>query len=386
MPLNVWTPPKPKRSYLSLPDGWDDTWNAAKAASATTPAWMLAYGDSITQGLVATDPYTLGWFALVRTYLTGIYPINGDFWSCAQTLDVSSSLVGAPWVVNSTVGRVYQRYACGTVPTWTGTPTNVITFTTPYACTDMDIIYYDFATVTGGWTYQVDGGAAVPVTPAGVGYLKRIQLTGLGNTAHTINFSQTTASLNLMPYGVATYHSRTAGIGYANMGASSRALGDNFRQLSGGPLPDNFGAFAGQAATATGFGFPMQPSLCIIAMGINDLGQGSGGGLAQFEICLVRMCRALRRGTPNCSLLFLINSNPDPTFSDVTSGWFGNSYDWGSYIAIYQRVAHMFNAAIFNVSAKWGSTPVAQGFMPTNQCHPTNAGHADIANVLTNIL
>lgn len=385
MPLNVWTPPKPRRSYLYLPDGWDTAWVAAKANMGTTPVWLAAYGDSITEGVNASDFNNTGWFGLVRASLAAKYSVYGDFYSCGDSADsVSTTYNGTPtWVVNSTTGRVYQRYGCGLVPTWTGSPTNVITFTSPYACTDMDIIYHDFSPVTGSWSYQVDSGSVVTVTPAGLGYLARIQLTGLANTTHTINFSQTTA-LNLMPYGVATFKSRTTGLGYAKIGLYGRALSENFQLSRSAPQPDNFVVWQGKGAATTGFGFPHQPALIIIGMGINDL--QSNYPLKAFEACLRRMIQALRRGYPGCSIIYKFDANPDQTSSDMTSGWFTNSDNWVQFWEVVQRVCYMFNVAILNVHAKWGATPVAQGFVTASNGHPTTAGHADIANTLLTIL
>jgi hypothetical protein len=258
-----------------------------------------------------------------------------------------------------------------------GTAANAITFTTPYACTDIDIVYLDAN--AGTWNYAVDGGGSTPVTNTGVGYHKRIQLTGLANTTHTIVCGTQSAANVLMIAGCITYKSRTSGIGFASTAVYGQTQDDAWGQLHGGPA-DKPSYLQGKGAAATGFGFPSQPSLAMLEYGINDC--GNGVTVASFTDTLRRLIQALRRGQSRCSILLLGNCNPDAVNGDLTAGNFANSANWVQYLAAMQQTAAYFNCAFVNMHARWGETPLGQGFVNAGGAHPNNAGHADIASVL----
>ena len=374
--------------FCYLPQGWNDCWQAAKAASGATPAWMTAIGDSILQGLVASDFNTNGFFGKIKTYLKGLYPVMGDFYLSVDSLDYLQTEQGQTYngtptfTVNSQTGKSYAYgFGYGAYPVWSGNAgANIMSFVTPYSCTGVDIVYMD--AVSGTWKYSVDGGALQTVTNTGAGYQKRIQITGLSNATHTIVFGTQSADYTVSILGCVAFVSRTAGLGYAGMGIYGLSLDGAL--ASGSNIPaDRITAFQGKASATTGFGFPTQPSLAICEYGINDL--GTSVAPATFLADLVRVVQAFRRGRQNCSIILIGNSCPDGVNSDVTSS-FPNATTWYEFLAVMAQVAQTYNCAFVNIHAKWGETGVAQGFQTALQPHPNDAGHADIAKVLNAII
>jgi GDSL-like Lipase/Acylhydrolase family len=374
---------------VALPAGWDSGWVAAKAASATAARWITQIGDSVGQGQVATDTLALGYFGVLRGILGGRgLPLMGDFYSVMDSADymaaTGATFNGTPPFVVTSTGRTWYSWGLGRLPFYSA-GNGTVTFTCPYACTELDVVFFD--QTAGTFTYNLDGAGAVTVVPncTGVHYSRRLQLTGLSNIAHSIVFTSQSTGNVMCVQGVATYPTaaaRSAGIGYGRCAYNAAAVAD-FANTGNQP-PDMAKQWQGFGAATTGFGFPTQPALLIIEEGINDLQQLYG--LAQFRRGLERLIQAARRGYPGCSVILLGVSNPDGLSSDVTSGNFSNAVGWGAYLAVMAEVALEYKCAFVNIHERWGSTGVAQGFQAATQPHPTNAGHADIAGLLASIL
>ncbi len=326
----------------------------------------------------------------MRSTLLNTYSRYGDFYpvqySSEYYTSASSTFSGTPpWSSISSTNRFLGQAAYARVYYWTGASSGSATFTTPYACATIDIITVDYA--NGTWDYTVDGGSATTVTVTGAGspyYLRRTRISGLASTTHTVVISNGSATGALMIAGCAAYTSTSAGIGFA----WNAVVGASTTLWLNGTFPTDLSVnYQGKiSSAATGFGFPGQPSLAIIGLGINDCQSSTAGGVAGYEGMLRRFCQAFRRGVSNCSILFLVMSNPDAVNSDQTSGHFSNSQDWHLYTSAVYRIAQMFNTGVFNVHAKWSGKPVGYGFMDAGNCHPNNSGHSDIATVLATIL
>jgi lysophospholipase L1-like esterase len=379
-PRGYFDPPDP---YVTAPAGWDACWKAAKAASGSTPAWMVAIGDSIAQGCNASNWMATSWYQLVRSKLLGAYPLMADFWLSTHDAAIAAgSFNGTPPFVSQATARQQGTGWCyGAIYYWNAAVAGTMTvFTSPYACTDMDIVYYD--KTAGTYTYQVDGAAAQTITCTAAGQYNRIQLTGLSNAVHTITFGAQSAGNVMLLAGVATYRNRVGGLGFGLL--STYGLQLYAWSYSGDGPADLFLQMQGKNTAATGFGFPTQPSLAVIELGINDCANAQT--TANFQDWLRRMIQALRRGQPNCSIVILAPCNPDATNSEVTTNNWANSANWITFLDVLQRTAAYFNCAFINMHAKWGEMPVSQGFCTASQPHPSDAGHADIAAVLQGLL
>lgn len=371
--------------YLALPPGWDAGWQAAKALASSSAQWLTVIGDSLSDGQNSTDYINLGWVTLLKNTLVARgLPLMGDFFPVTENVNFTPGWQGTPpFVVNAT-GLTWYSWEMGRLPFYS--PGNgLVTFTCPYACTELDIVFFDQS--AGTFTYILDGGGAVTVVPncTGAQYSRRMQLTGLSNIAHVISF-QTQSGANVMGIqGVATYPtaaSRSLGMGYGRCAYQAGALAD-FGNTSSQPS-DMCRQWQGFGAATTGFGFPTQPQLAIIEFGIND----AAGlyGVQSYRRTLERLVNALRRGSPNCSIAMMAGSDPDGINSDVTSGFFGQPRNYGLYTGAMRECADTMKCAFVDVSSKWGQTGVAQGFQAANNPHPTNAGHADIAALFASML
>jgi lysophospholipase L1-like esterase len=390
MPL--FTPP-PSYANLSLPGSWDTAWRNAKAASGSSTYWMTALGDSFTEGMVATDYLNLGWWGLLRAnILARGYGLYADYWpttNCAFFGYTNTWAGTAPWVINSgaAANQLWQLWGLTWTSTWpaAATVSDLLTFTTPYACTTLAIIYYDYA--IGTFSYNVDGGAAQTITCAGSGQLKLTTagLAGLANTAHTIHFTAQSAGNVLCVQGVQTIKtSGGPGLAFANCAVGGDQVANHVG--TAGQPADRIILWQGWTAsgTPTGFGFPTQPSLAIISFGLNDVGNGKP--LEQYQAGLDRMVRAFQRGQGQCSVLFVIHSLGDGVSSDA-GGNEATGQAWSLYCKAVYDVAALRGCGVADFSQKWGMYPSTNGLIDiTKANHPTNAGHADIAALLETIL
>ncbi len=202
----------PYRKVLYLPDNWDDGWNAAKAAIGTQPANVVVIGDSVLNGGLASNLNATSIRALLRSWLFSLYGQYADFF---PNFDNSFSGWG------SSGSRTDQRWGFGylSVPNGSG-GSNTLTFTSPYACTAMDIIYFD--DFPGTWSYNLDlaGNTIIMNTNNNANAstssaIKRISLTNLANAAHTLVFASQSASNTCAILGVVCYPNGKTGGGIA---------------------------------------------------------------------------------------------------------------------------------------------------------------------------
>lgn len=399
------------RQWLSLPPGWDNVWKSARnLAASTAPAHVAVIGDSNALGYASSNMLTKSFAWLLRNNLVTKYGSYGDYYPVSYsaryaTMTSSSVPTGTmPWTFDTTwgagtlgglqantfgFGQTIGQDA-GTFPqTWVNAGSG--TFTTPSACTAFDIIWHDYNNAgVGTWKYSVDdaaGGGLVTVTNGGFNSIRRIPITGQTNATHTIRFGATTTSSNNGLNGVVTYdptNNKTKGIGFAVVAAGFQKAFDWL--ISPYSSPSNRAAqWQGRSKTAaateqlTGFGFPTQPHLAIIELGIVDC--FTGVGLTQYRLGLRKLCDAIRRGRDNASIMFVIMPNGNQNTSDQTSP-FARSEMWSLYCDHVYSIAQEYQCAVVNFHADWMSTPVAQGFTTTTDPHPTDLGHQTIANTL----
>ena len=386
--------------FCYLPSGWNDAWQTAKAASGTTQANLLQIGDSVGQGFVSTDVFAKGYFGLMRANLLKTYTLGGDFYGPQMNATFDSHVTTPPYVYGAgarSFGNGGRGYWIYNNAVYAG---NFVTFTTPYACTAIDIHYGNYT--AGAFDYSVDGGGAVTQTVTGSGGTgpdcthAKISLTGLANTTHTIAFQNPTATpASCLITGITTWKSTTTGINFANMSVSGFSSANFVTRVDSasnplcpalyqGYTPQKEGqGSASQIANNTGYGFPTQPHLAIIQLGINDLQQSVSA--ATFATNVTYFIQAFRRGQPNASIILLGASNPDGVNSDMRTPFTG-AKNWQQYLLQMFTLAQMFNCAFVNIHAKWGELGVTSGFQASGDGHPLDAGHQDIANVLNTII
>ena len=295
--------PRASRPALYLPDGWDSGWKAAKAAASTTPAGVLALGDSVTYATGSTSPTTLGWFALLRTSLRTRHGGYADLHAVYR--DTGGTLTPY-WA--GTAGAPAQATGYGVASAYVGVGTGTLTYTAPSACTDLDILYHD--RIAGTWAWSLDGGAQTgTVTTTGDLAVKRLTFRGLASSAHTVACSTQSATNVLALVGAVHYTSLTTGLGFANVGVGALStlsyLSTAQVQLLGGWQ---------SAGAPTGMGFPAKPALAFLGMGINDCAGTTLFGPQQHTFAWGRVIQALRRGYPGCAIVLLSWNNPHRHF------------------------------------------------------------------------
>lgn len=414
-------------SWVKLPNNWySGPWFTAKSSGFTSPAWMLFDGDSVTNGVnPANNGYlATGWPDQLRSLVLaasgaqvygdfyagwsynsaagGANPVNEGFPAYAggsSTFEIGFGTLLGPSAGNAWV----QTIDTSLIPGWTGG-----------GCTGFDIVHYDWGACT--WQFLIDGGqggsptvsgatwtgSAWQVTNAGGGALagsvKKVTVRGLASGTHQIQWGQVSSAGNMMPIGISLFTGNAGGIGFVRSAYSGRRAVD-----AAGPAGANLG-YSGTVTAApndrpslwsgsgpaTGtaqitpapFGFPTQASLNFLAYGINDAANYISPGA--YGDALQRKIIAYRRGVANANVCLIAFSYPDPHNSDNNLAGNGNRYvRWKRVMA---EVASDYNCAFVDIDAKWGGTPVAQGFQQSGNVHPTQAGSADIAATIMGIV
>jgi len=397
----------PTRNWMMLPTGWDSAWKTARTAASSTPAYVAVIGDSNAQGYSTTDAPNKAFPVLLRNKLVAKYGLYGDYYSSSMSTRFMTS-TGAtavpgtmPWTFDTTWnttaaamnnGFGFTMYQDGTTypAAWVNAGSG--SFLTPYACTAFDIIYHD--SVAGTWQYNIDnaaGGGLVTNTNGAWNSMRRIAVTGQTNATHTVRVGASSVQYACGINGIVTYdptNNKTKGIGFANVSGIAQAAELWMASPNGWPA-DRIQQWQGRSKTAaateqlTGFGFPTQPHLAIVELGINDC--QANYGVIQFRSALRRFVDALRRGRDGCSVLFVICPNPDNATTDTTVEY-TRAESWSMYADQIYGVAAEMNCAVFNIHADWLPTSVTQGFTAANDPHPTDTGHQAIADALSPLI
>jgi lysophospholipase L1-like esterase len=362
----------PVRPYAVVPDGWDTAWKAAKLLAGSSPLPINIIGDSISAG-GGTASFTTSYAEKLLTQLQTVYGRYADSYH-AWINQTDAPITGAPWVDNQTCTRVAGQPWTGTVISAGVVAGAVQTFTTPYACTALDFLYYSGAgDGAKTFNYTIDGGANNLVTNPGDNAIHRIAITALANTTHTFAWGTQSAGTAVRAMGCVTYKpGATIGLAAGRLQASSNKTTD----VNDGWLRNS------QLVT----GVPTGPALAIIQLGTNDI--NANATPAAVEQQLRNVCRALKggSGTKGCSTLFVITSYPDTTYDDSNpAGYSFASTAFAIFNSIYSE-ARRSCSAIIDFHAKWGATPFGQGFLTATDLHPTNAGHTDMYNAILPLL
>jgi lysophospholipase L1-like esterase len=176
--------------------------------------------------------------------------------------------------------------------------------------------------------------------------------------------------------GVVTYTGRPAGLGFGTL-CYSGALANDW--LSTNSVP----AYPKSSICTSFAGFPLQPHLAVIALGINDCAHGVD--LEDYRFALGDLCEALRAGRPDCSLLILAQSQPDGLHSDVQP-FAGSAPRYTHYLAAQRVIADLYGAAFLNIHGMWNGHGASLGYQTPGNQHPSDAGHQAIADALAGLV
>jgi lysophospholipase L1-like esterase len=400
-------------SNLFLPSGWDIPWKSAKLNAGNQRAGVTFIGDSITWGWNASDFMATSWAARLRAAILTANSnlLGGDHFGIAysaaiQAVNGGPTTATYPLTINGTKGSnwdtFYSAYNYQALGYTNLSP--FITCTPPYAVTGFEIIYDDY--VSGTWTYSIDAGSTTNVNTSGAGgapdngILRKVTISGLSSGAHTLKINSPSTATVCNIVGINAY-TDTAGLCFANLGwpgfglVAGNAANNNLSDTNGCPK-DRLAMYQGpQGPTATptaltGLGFPSQPDLAIISLGVNDGFQSVSK--ADFKNALQRLVWSLRYGKNDaCSIMLVAQWMADGTIG--TSSTFANT-DFGSVYTAYRdiktamiEVAHEEECAFVDIHKLFGRKPIANGWITsTSDVHPTATGHQVIANLLSAIV
>lgn len=370
--------PKP---YISLPAGWDARWKTVKAAQAGT---VMIVGDSISQGTALNSDIInkrLGRLLLnwLNTSVGGA-KVAEHFPSADNAVSPWSATGSNEWALGTASGLGYENNNFIKGITATGTTGTLMVFTTPFACTDADLVFRDVA--TGTLNYQVDGGAVQNFSTTGDGTQKRIQLTGLANTTHTFTFGPQSVATQISITGVTLYYGSRSATGWTL--ANHVCSGQNNANLYN--VTGVAQAYKSSQAT---LGPIAAPDLLIFALGVNDSNASIPPQPIQQGATWI--LEAARISRPAMSVLVLAMGNFDPNLSDVGVA-FGAGYgpSWYQGIAALKSLANANGYGFINIHNRWSPNPVGQGFVNSGsgngQPHPNDTGHADMATAIESVL
>jgi len=394
-------------SYLSLPAGWDTAWKAAKGKIGSQCVTVVGIGDSILAGQNSTDILVDSGWARLRASLLAANgnALGGDHYSLLYSALDGMSTANPPLVVSNNSANYYCGFNWGRFAA-NALIAPYVTCTPPYSVTGFDILYLDFA--AGNFTYSVDGGAATTITTTGPGtaagaIVKKVSITGFPLGSHTLSINANTSGANTCNIlGVTGYTSSSSGLCFANMGWSGMGLvtgqsANNALSDTGKFPPDRLALYQGyQGTTASptalsGLGFPSQPDLAILALGVNDANQGVSR--ASFRDALERLVWSLRYGRNDaCSVAIVAMYTTDGTLTTATSV---ANQDYTNNVATAYRdlcaamveVAQTQGCAFVDVHGAFGRTPITNGWVhAVNDIHPTPLGYQKIATLLQSIL
>jgi hypothetical protein len=364
---------------------------AALDGAVTTPAHIVCFGDSITEGVGVDDANNItsypnsdyyGWPGQLRTLFGRQFGLADAGCIVPQTHGFPDPRVtGAGAADIYTTGPMSSGKSV-TNASNSGAP-GTIGFALP-SCTAFDILLYQSgsgAPTTGAFKYAVDGGAAVSVANGNGGYAK-VSVTGLSQAAHNVVITGDSAN-PVYVFGV-RYHSG-AGVTMTRFARAGSILLDAFGL--GAPFPGNntgVGNPAAQARLAASFG-AWSPDLTVIAFAYNDwlaqtttMTSGLKSDPATYQSYLqTAVNNAVAAGG---SVLLL----GEPRGPAATTPAGGASFD--SYLAVLKAIAaNTDHCAALLTTDLWKSPAdaVALGLHSSPaSVHPSRRGHGSMARMI----
>jgi len=347
-----------------LPTTAQQTLRRSKQALATARAGLaqvnlLCAGDSETAGLGVNAGGTYipanAFPGRLATYLNALgYAKVGTGWvypahNLTAPQEARITTTGSAW---TTTGP--QLYA-------TSTGSSTITFTSDVAGT---IAEFQYLPTSAAFSYQIDGGSAVNVTPAGSGTTPVVvSVTGLSSSAHTVTINASAAGVLVQAFQV---RAATGGLLVSNAGiAGSTAL--NWLQTAG--TPSGVGNVVSPA-----------PDITLLALGINDARSGGSafdGTPAQFKAnygpVISRFLVSLNKPVWLCVQV-------PPAVADQTGG----HYSWAAWQSAIYDLADIWGCPLLDLTYHFGGY---QGQTASNTdglyydgLHPSDKGYALVAH------
>lgn len=228
------------------------------------------------------------------------------------------------------------------------------TFVSDQSGDSVDIWYFN--TTTAAFTYQIDGGAPVTVTPTGTSTAPKVTVTGLSNTTHTVKVTAGSGGTMFL-IGINVYDLVGGGLQITNAGVASSKIGD----WTSTSLVTDFT----QATLET-------PDLILVALGIND--SAAATNLTTFI---------------NSYTTFMTNAQaiaPVIPMIQYNSSSIAASAHYPYASAIYS-VADNKSASVIDMFSRWGSYFNLNSWgLTADAIHLNAKGYADWAQMVSRVL
>lgn len=254
----------------------------AAALQGAGTARVIFTGDSWTEHLREIAQ-------ALASYLYGAYGQSGNGWFGVRA-DVSNP------VAQLLNGAVLSKTGTWTLYDMDGTVSNALDghaisatgTTATITVADLKTQAFDwfYKDGDGSFRYSIDGGAPVVVTGSNTGARKKLSVTGLTDTVHTITFDLVGNTGTVMMYGGMATRT-TSGVEFSKAG-------------NGGSTSVQWQACA---QFVQQYAAELLPDLAIIILGTND--QAAGISKAAYKAGLQALVNAYRAGSPNCAVLLV---------------------------------------------------------------------------------
>lgn len=379
---------------INVPAGWGANWRAklAAAQAGTGKAVLATVGGSSTQGYYASNLRQKGWVDLVRTSFQSTYGDGGSGFRGAGLTGVVQAADGVPaaattaYNANGTNATLVGSWSVGGNSFGPGakyvfTSTVGDSYTVNVRGTQVDI--YVVAGSTSPHTtfsYQIDGGTVVNVPTTGTAdNIQKTTVTGLSAGVHS----------------VVLRHAGTAGqfvsiCGVAGTNATGTVV-NNFARY--GSRAANFAAADSTINTDWNGAFQYPADLVILTHAPNDVNNGAGQDTVTVWANNIRtiMDRIRNNGGALGATDVMIVLPHIGTF-DTTNNFYPLYSDEASALATTYGCAlvNMWTVgrnswAYWNSLGYW-SNASNPGVAGTDNVHPSDAGHAFIASVISPII
>lgn len=361
---------------LWVPRDWGANWRTARNAHAASPAKIVAWGDSITQGFYSSDftPPGTSWFAKVVGDLQSAYSDGGSGFQSV----INSSVLGVAGANYVTLTGSWTLQAAtmneaAIFPASAGVGT--VTFPAVRG-TSIDIHYVQTTVPGVQFSYAIDGGAPTVFTCGGQASvdLRTLAITGLGAGSHSVVLTATTGN----PILVGVTGKNATGIIADNMGFAGRfaTAGTGTTWLTGGKT-------AQQVSISD-----RNPDLFIVSLGLND---ASGAeAITVYMTAISRFLYGVRFNDPDVDMLIITQHEGNL----LDTGYF-----FSQYAGLVRGIAETYNCALYdawqhgknswdywNGLGNWGVTGGSGGGAGTDLIHPSNAGYAAMAGPIYDLL
>ncbi|MYX14378.1 hypothetical protein GTY67_13325 [Streptomyces sp. SID8374] len=365
-----------------VPDGWGKFWRAKRDAAGTGKARIIAVGDSVTKGYYCSDLVSKSYVGILRTALQSAY---GDGGSGLYSVNRTPAIIGAKpeaiaaWQANQSIATTTGTWTDTVL--WYGPGISSIYATAAATATftvrGSTIKIYTLAgvnTPNAGYTYAIDGAAAVAVADPGLSSasVRTQTITGLSAGTHTVVISYNgSAGARLQLIGVAG--ERDTGVIVDNAGRSGAQTSHYFVSGTGNTL---------------WHGGTSQPAdLVIYALGLNDANQNvTLDAWAANVYSTLNTIKGTGTGATDLLLVMQHRGNFAGTiYSQYGARMRGIAEEYGAALVNLWPMGQN-NYAYWQGLGYWGdqATPGAAG--SSDSVHPSDAGHAYIASKLLPLL